>query len=84
MIIKEQVGLYCPLDRKLANKMAVLKAYFDGEPARTSVEAITDSDSGTVGKTLLSSAVSDNVMWHLAEHIKLSFSLVDQSKTANA
>jgi hypothetical protein len=116
MIVKEHVGLNFPLERKLADRVAVVRAYFDGEPARTPVEEFSEDEAGVIGEisdeinfvlavpifsdesrsniigvvdidssneigqALLASSVSDNVMWHLAEHIRLLFSLTEPRK----
>lgn len=48
-----------------------------------SVWGVVDLDtSNDVGKALLSTSVSDNVMYHLAEHLRLLFSLCEQDPTA--
>ena len=116
MIIREEVGLTFPLRRDLADKVAVVRAYFDAEPGRTRVEHFSEEQEGVkgeisesvnfvlavpifedrsrngiwgvvdldssneIGRNLLSSDVSDNVMWHLAEHIRLLFSLAEPKR----
>lgn len=113
MIVKENVGLSFPLKRELADKAAIVRAYFDAEPARTEISQFSEEDEGVkgevskdlnfvlavpifedrsrrsiwgvvdldssndIGRSLLSTTVSDNVMWHLAEHIRLLFSLAE-------
>lgn len=109
--VKEEVGLTFPLNRDLADKVAVLKAYYDKVPSRTPVSPLPDDIKGIsgkideklnfvlaapihnrndnhsvwgvvdfdtsndVGKALLSTSISDNVMFHLAEHLRILFSL---------
>jgi hypothetical protein len=116
MIVKENVGLTFPLRRELADRVAIVRAYFDAEPARTAVSVLSEEAAGVkgevsdqltfvlavpifddrlrnkiwgvvdldssneIGRSLLSTTVSDNVMWHLAEHLRLLFSLVETKK----
>lgn len=113
-LVKEEVGLSFDLDRKLADKVVVVRAYFDKQPARTPVEplpegihgvagevsdklmfvlaapihnhdpehsvwGVVDFDSSNeIGRALLSTEVSNNVMFHLAEHLRLLISLSER------
>jgi len=113
--VKEEVGLSFDLDRALADKVVVIKAFFDRRPARTAVQpmpknmkgvkgevsedlefvlavpiynrdkessiwGVVDFDtSNDIGRALLSNDVSDTVMYHLADHLRLIFSLSEQS-----
>lgn len=48
-----------------------------------SVWGVVDLDtSNDIGRALLTTGVSDNVMYHLAEHLRLLFSLCEQSPAA--
>jgi hypothetical protein len=114
LLVKEVVGLSFDLDRKLADKVVVVRAYFDKQPARTPVEplpagmqgvagdvseklkfvlaapihnqdpehsvwGVVDFDtSNEIGRALLNTEVSNNVMFHLAEHLRLLFSLSER------
>lgn len=118
--VKEEVGLTFQLDRSLADKIAVVKAYFDEAPARARIEPIpkgtkgikgtvnerlqcvlavpirneppdnsiwgvVDFDTTTeIGKALLTTTISDNVMYHLAEHLRLLFSLSEIRRERSA
>jgi hypothetical protein len=57
----------------------VLAAPIYNKDKENSVWGVVDLDTSTeTGKALLSNEVSDSVIYHLAEHLRVIFSLAEQ------